>query len=402
MHPVLSLDDKMQMKPKTIATIFLIAIITVGASYFIFLKTQYIEDYIYRLTFPLSKLKNEQIVLVVIDNSTIREIGGYPFKRSEYAKAIAHILKGKPKVIGVDMFFDGIKDLDDDLQLAEVMDKADTNIVLGIYPMEFDSLFINVLNKNKSAPPIDNSYHFNNVSYGNVGIFEIEGGGIIRFIPTRFIDTRNGREYRPLPIVVVSKYIDNSGYTQKSLPNGPLIQTLGNIEIPLFKRINDIAPSRVMINYLGGRESFESILFEKIPETDTLLFKDKIVLLGLSADFCRDHFPTPISNRTPGVLIHANIIDTIINNKFILGVRLNYQLIYIAIIAIIASLSAIYMRLIPALFLCIIILIINVIVFRLLLLNYHLYLYIILPSISVLLSFVITITIKKIISAHRR
>ncbi|MFH0924590.1 MAG: adenylate/guanylate cyclase domain-containing protein [bacterium] len=70
------------------------------------------------------------------------------------------------------------------------------------------------------------------------------------------------------------------------------------------------------INFLGRGNNFKhysisDILQDKI---DPLAFKDKVVLVGATAIGIYDLRVTPLSGNTPGVEIHANIIDNIINN----------------------------------------------------------------------------------------
>ncbi len=378
----------MRVISKHIITAFLIAGVALAGSYLINLRMQWVEDNIYRYIFPLSNLYSDDIVLILIGNS---------FDRADYAKIISYVMKGNPKVIGIDVFFDGIKNIDKDIKLAKVFANANTNIVLAIYPMEFDNLFINLININESSLSLHNYSDYNNITYGNIQIFGIEGGGIIRFIPARFIERRNNREYLPFPIMVVNKYIDNTQYGQKLLHNGSLIQTLGNIEIPLFKRNNDILPERIMINYLYGIDNFKNIPFEKVTQVNPAIFKGKIVLLGNNGQFVEDTFHTPISNNTPGILIHANAIDTILNNRFIYQISIGYQLLYSIIIAFIISISIIFIPPRDVMGLGILLSVIILAIFRIFLFYYHLYLYILLPQIAMLLSYVLTIMIKPIL-----
>ncbi|MEW6095176.1 MAG: adenylate/guanylate cyclase domain-containing protein [bacterium] len=83
------------------------------------------------------------------------------------------------------------------------------------------------------------------------------------------------------------------------------------------------------INYKGGKQTYKyypyyilfysyiQMLYDKPPEFDPKIFKDKIVLIGSTAAGLMDLRVTPFSSVYPGVEIHANIIDNILSNSFL-------------------------------------------------------------------------------------
>lgn len=322
---------------------------------------QFLSSYIDSLKFLSEKfIKNKQIILVLIDDNTIKKIGDYPFKRSEYATVLAKILKGKPKVIGIDIFFAGIKDLEDDLKLIEVLDKTNTDIVLAFYSVEVEDLIIN-----KIKAYSNRFYSYKDISAGNVEIFEAGDLRITKISAIPFIDRRYEKEYLPFPILIASKY-RKADYKQKPLlDRGILVATIGDIEIP--------NPSDMLINYRGGIEAFDTISFEKIAETYPSMFRDKIVLIGASAESIKDHFVTPISKKTPGVIIHANIIDTILNKRFISEVDLYSQVAITFLICFAVSMLFVSVRPIISLLVSVSVLIASKIVVDFVFIKYRLY-----------------------------
>jgi len=73
------------------------------------------------------------------------------------------------------------------------------------------------------------------------------------------------------------------------------------------------------INYYGKRGTFKYISFidlldGKVSKKD---IEDKIVLVGTTAPILHDLKPTPFGPQTPGVEIHATIIDNILHSNFI-------------------------------------------------------------------------------------
>ena len=78
--------------------------------------------------------------------------------------------------------------------------------------------------------------------------------------------------------------------------------------------------SRMMVNYHGPARTYPYISFADAAEKKFApgTFKDKIVLVGASATGIADSRATPFGGIDfPGVEIHANLIDNILNQKFL-------------------------------------------------------------------------------------
>lgn len=140
------------------------------------------------------------------------------------------------------------------------------------------------------------------------------------------------------------------------MQNGSLI--LGDVKIPM------LSDGSVMINYQGGRitherggkskyESFyRYVPYELVIASRDLIqagrepaipkgtFKGKIVLITASAAGLTDLRATPFSPVTPGVEIHANIIDNILSKKFLHTVGGWKEKIYILFLAMIVGIIA--------------------------------------------------------------
>jgi CHASE2 domain-containing sensor protein len=90
------------------------------------------------------------------------------------------------------------------------------------------------------------------------------------------------------------------------------------------------------INYIGGLEAFNPVPFDRVPYMNPDVFKDKIVLIGTVGDLMSDNHQTPLSKITPGIVINANIIHTILNKRFIapLGHEFQWLIVFVATIAV--------------------------------------------------------------------
>jgi adenylate cyclase len=86
----------------------------------------------------------------------------------------------------------------------------------------------------------------------------------------------------------------------------------------LFVRTDDI--SRLLVNYHGPARTYPYVSFANaaLKKFSPGTFKDKLVLVGASATGIGDLRATPFGGIDfPGTEIHANVIDNILNQKFI-------------------------------------------------------------------------------------
>lgn len=317
----------------TMLTALLIAVISISISSLIPPKMHLLDYYVFGRRFTFTESKRQEIALVLIDDATIAHYRSASLKRSAYATVIASILKGRPRVIGIDIFFDGIKDLEDDIKLLGVLDRADASIVLAVYPLEAG----NMITAKAKSVSTGRSYGLNNVTLGNVDVLVERGiAGVAKVSAVPFIDRRHEKEYLPFPVMVASKYL-GVGYEQRPLRDGSLVAVLGDVQIPL--------PSGgTLINYVGGVQTFDVISFAKVADADPKIFRDRIVLIGGSTEDPQDTFITPVSRRTPGVVIHANAIDTILSRRFISELPPVYQLILPLVLCVITSMGGLIIR----------------------------------------------------------
>jgi adenylate cyclase len=86
----------------------------------------------------------------------------------------------------------------------------------------------------------------------------------------------------------------------------------------LFVRTDDV--SRLLVNYHGPARTYPYVSFATVAQRKFApgTFKDKIVLVGASATGIGDLRATPFGGLDfPGTEIHANLIDNILNQQFI-------------------------------------------------------------------------------------
>ena len=97
--------------------------------------TEQLESKTYDLRLRLRNLVKEQprtndIVIVAIDEKSIKEIGRWPWGRDAMAELVNKLSHAGPKVIGIDILFTERERAETDQQLAEALKKAG-NVVLA-------------------------------------------------------------------------------------------------------------------------------------------------------------------------------------------------------------------------------------------------------------------------------
>lgn len=81
-----------------------------------------------------------------------------------------------------------------------------------------------------------------------------------------------------------------------------------------------------------------------IPKIDPSAFKDAYVLFGFSAPALLDLRTTPLKNITPGVMVHATLLDNLLTGDFLRMIPRYFLPIYILLITLAASITTVISR----------------------------------------------------------
>ena len=312
---------------------FLAALFMVVSSNLVFL-----ENIEYKVTdFKFSrrgiegeKLEGSQVVIIAIDDQSFAEIPyKYPWPRTYHAKLIENLNKAGVKTITFDILFTEESTIDpaqDDI-LRDAIAEAGNVVLAGKMDVQVREGFSMV----SLLPPIEKLRE--EAPFGLADTKSDTDGFVRRYILFR---DYNENRYFSLGLATLIKHLELEGeYTDwfEETRNGDYV--LGGSH--LIKKY-DTLPS-TFINYYGPAYSFKTISFEQVVdddgfylllERDTL--KDKIVLVGATVSELHDLFSTPFyiaggETLTPGVEIHANFIQSVIDQNFISEV--NYFVVYV-------------------------------------------------------------------------
>lgn len=325
--------------------------------------------YDYRLRLTMSQKADSRIVILDIDEKSLKEEGRWPWSRDRLALLMDKLFDGYGvAVAGFDVVFaekdesSGFKVLQElgRNQLREVPQFH--SVLAQIKPqLDYDNLFAGKIKNRKVVL----GYYFTNSASGaekNVsgalpgavfqpGTFKgrpigfvrwdgyggnlpelqqsaagaghfnplVDPDGEVRRVP--MIAEYNGAYYESLSLAVVRTLLGDAklapGYATSKSANYAGLEWLdvataqGALRIPVDRDVSTLVP------YRGGRGSFRyisaaDVLHDRIPQAE---LQNKIVLIGTSAPGLMDMRSTPVAAVYPGVEIHANMVDGILNQN---------------------------------------------------------------------------------------
>jgi adenylate cyclase len=310
-----------------------------------FLNLLELKAYDLRFQWRGTQKPGSEIVIVKIDEESIRAIGRWPWSREHWANLIDALTESGAKVIGIDAIFAEKESTAADNRLAEAIG-ASGSVVLGYFFVtseeereEFEEAssmedanrvapqalpFTLGSQKIKEIPLTEALYMRSNIAMisekaKELGFFNVDLAakgnidGTVRWVP--LVMKFQNKIYPSLALQALREY--------RGGPQPPLLKVadygvegiqLGETFIPTGEQGGFLA------NYRGGRSSFPSYSFSKVisGEVPKENFKDKIILVGATATGIYDARVTPFDTGLPGVEIHATVVDNILHRDFIL------------------------------------------------------------------------------------
>ncbi len=251
-----------------------------------------------------------RIVVVTIDEEDIRKAGQWPIPDQLLAKALSNLRAQQPRVIGLDMYRD-----------------------LPVEPGHQD-----LVNLFKSTPNLIGIQH----QFGGKGVASPSVLAQLNQIAEAHIpeDTdkrvrrvlltasQDGRVHMGLGLAIALKYLEQDEITPVSVSGLPDAYQLGRAHIELLRQDDggyvhlDTRGYQLLLNFRGSGATFRTLSFtdvlnNRVPED---WVRDRVVLVGTTAESIKDFFLTPYSDSrngqtgwTAGVLIHAHAISQILS-----------------------------------------------------------------------------------------
>ncbi len=265
---------------------------------------------------------SEDIVIVAIDDKSFEvanasELGTLTFSKADYARVIENLEGAGAKVIGLDVILSEATNPVDQAVLVASLEKYD-NVILAAEPKTPMTTGLKPLPEFLEAQP------------GNLGaiLFEPDKDNVIRRQHLFFEDEKVPHSFG---LQILKKYLDLLDEDGQKMDDGYLLMPF-SVRVGNKKYDPILLPAkkdRMLINFFGAPGSFKSISFADIFENrfterasgQELGLKDKIILIGEMGTGLHDEQYVPLSfgRAMSGVEIHANTIQTILSQRFLVN-----------------------------------------------------------------------------------
>ena len=324
---------------------FLIVLKTINPS---FIKSvSHLSFDLYQKVFPLNKQTSE-VIIIDIDEKSLGKFGQFPWNRSIFAKILENVSATKPKAVGFDIFF-----TEKDKQSPEEIISAYNLIPTDVAQLQNikgpDEIFKEQLEKSKSVIAVLGSNVSSHGTYDRSAKakFLSKGGDPKEFTYSypysigslekleksakglgsiSFLDQTDGI-IRSLPLIV---RFENKLYPTMGLE----MVRIGSNQKNLYVEMNEIGINRISarpykissdpngIIWIRYKKSLKSQYISASSvfdgKFDPKRFKDKYVLIGASAQGLFDLVKTPLGVTIPGVEVHGNVIENILDQSYLI------------------------------------------------------------------------------------
>jgi len=267
-----------------------------------------------------------EVVIVAIDDRSVKELGIFPWPRNIFASLIDNLKD--TKVIGFDIVFDTPGTADDNALLAKAMKNHGKVVLASSFSFEKSG-------ENIYQTPI---LPVKQLGASAIGIGFINTSEDLDNVVRRLTIIDVNYFKKPFPCFSLAVMLADRGMTPNNLKLiGNSNLTAGDIFIPLDKK------NQVMIDFWGPAGaiktySYVDVLKERINPSE---LAGKIVLIGTTSATERDIKVTPYTRGnmvmtdslpSPGVEIHASAIATYLSGGYYKRAPLSFNLFFLLLV----------------------------------------------------------------------
>ena len=255
-------------------------------------------DQYFRLARPQGA--DERILIVEVTEQDIRNLGTWPIPDGVLAKVVRILGQSGARAIGIDIYRDmpvppGSQELD-----AALLESPRT---VGV------RLVGEGMQRGIPAPAVlrgSDQVGFNDVIVDRDGIVR---RGLL------FLDDGADQVFYSLALRLSLLYLADHGIFPAADPTDPSLLRLGPTTIPPFASDDggyvgvDDSGYQFLLDYAGAGRTFESVTLSELlsEEFDTARVRDRIVLLGVSAESTNDFFHFPYGQEVSAALVNAGV-----------------------------------------------------------------------------------------------
>lgn len=298
-----------------------------------------LEMSLYDSWFRISGVHNpgQQVVIVAIDDKSINYFGQkfgiqFPWPRSVYSGLLEQLKDAR--IVGIDLVFDAPTKPEEDMALAEGIKQHGRVVLAGMFGFE------DTEQGDKEQVWYGPAKELGAAGVGMANTPEDSDSVVRRFTVADVSDKD------PLYSLGLTTAMLATGFDPAKAQLTPGNLKIGGRNIP----INGL--NQAMPNFWGPLGTFKTysfvdVLEGKIPSSD---FKDKIVMIGPTAPSLHDNFATPFTTsnmilsgnpKTPGVEIHATVIQSFLDNQWFRkvspGINVSFLLMVVLLTTLVVS-----------------------------------------------------------------
>ncbi len=295
-----------------------------------------------------SEKKDSEVIIIDIDEQSLGKFGQFPWNRTVFAKILEQVNASNPKVVGFDIFF-----TEKDKQSPDEIIKSYNLITTDAINLQKlkgpDQIFSEKLNETKSVIAVLGSSVPSHSNYDRKAKarFLSKGGDPKKFTYSypysigsletieqsakglgsiSFLDQLDGI-IRSLPLIVK---FNNKIYPTMGLE----MVRVGSKQKNIYVELNEVGIKRISARPYKIDSDPNGIIWIKYKKSDKRqyisaqdvydgkfqsdFFKDKYVLIGASAQGLFDLVKTPLGITIPGVEVHANVIENILDQSYLI------------------------------------------------------------------------------------
>ncbi len=297
----------------------------VGLVCAVFMWAGLMESWSHRATDKmfLPRPADARIAIVAIDDASIARLGRWPWPRGTHAKIIDNIAAQKPRAIGYDVNFPETSNPADDAALAQAVKNAG-NVVMPIeleVKTSSDAVYFDSSKMLRPIPEISGAA----VRLGHVNQ-QPDSDGVVRRVALAVTAPDKSR------IPSFASQVAEVGGTKVDPAEGTDAQKRLIISYP-------DAPGKAFVNWFSAADVFDGSV-----RLDAL--KGAFVLVGATAPDLHDTVITPTSNgrSMPGVEVHASVLDTLLQHRFLRAVPAWFNALLLAVLGLLMGLIVPRMR----------------------------------------------------------
>lgn len=311
-----------------------------------------------RFDFRGSILPGDQILIVDVDQDTYMDLDEkWPYPVNFHAKIVDRLTEAGAKVICFDFIFDLVSENPaNDSTFAHSIKESGRVVLAEAFYRKIQNFMGDLLVNEESVRPNSVLREVGQPYLGFVSV-PVDKDDLVRraqiaYLTQREIESSVERHHysanQLIPSLALRAIMIANGWQDEPILVDSQENTLriNQLTIPIQGSGN------ILVNFYGPPQTFNTIPYREIYNdedfavkmaVDSTYFKDKIVLVGTSLEELHDLFWTPFIpknqnvQRMPGVEIHANTLQTILDGSYITKPHLGIFFIYLVFLTFFSS-----------------------------------------------------------------